>query len=133
VFLEAWKEAIITPILKKGDPTKKEIYRPVSCLSVASKVQTWQSGKKLNQVQLAFCWQMSKHWNSSLEETMSTSWLLVHSPETKHWRSMQLPGVSIFENMVLINIKILTLKLKLIKYNIFFNLVLICLVYINMD
>ena len=38
VFPEAWKEAIITPILKKGDPTKKENYRPVSCLSVASKV-----------------------------------------------------------------------------------------------
>ena len=38
VFPEAWKEAMITPILKKGDPTKKENYRPVSCLSVASKV-----------------------------------------------------------------------------------------------
>ncbi len=38
VFPEAWKEAIITPILKKGDPSKKENYRPVSCLSVASKV-----------------------------------------------------------------------------------------------
>jgi hypothetical protein len=38
VFPEAWKEAIITPILKKGDPTKKENYRPFSCLSVASKV-----------------------------------------------------------------------------------------------
>jgi hypothetical protein len=27
-----------TPILKKGDPIKKENYRPVSCLIVASKV-----------------------------------------------------------------------------------------------
>ena len=35
---EAWKEAIVTPILKKGDPKKKENYRPVSCLAVASKV-----------------------------------------------------------------------------------------------
>jgi hypothetical protein len=33
-----WKQALVTPILKKGDPTKKENYRPVSCLSVASKV-----------------------------------------------------------------------------------------------
>ena len=33
-----WKEAIVTPILKKGEATKKENYRPVSCLSVASKV-----------------------------------------------------------------------------------------------
>jgi hypothetical protein len=38
VVPEAWKEAIITPILKKGDPTEKQNYRPVSCLSVASKV-----------------------------------------------------------------------------------------------
>ncbi len=37
-FPEMWKEALVTPILKKGDPTKKENYRPVICLSVASKV-----------------------------------------------------------------------------------------------
>jgi hypothetical protein len=33
-----WKEALVKPILKKGDPTKKENYRPVSYLSVASTV-----------------------------------------------------------------------------------------------
>ena len=37
-FPETWKEAVITPILKKGDKTKKDNYRPVSCLSVSSKV-----------------------------------------------------------------------------------------------
>ena len=31
-------EAVVTPILKKGDPKSKENYRPVSCLNVASKV-----------------------------------------------------------------------------------------------
>jgi hypothetical protein len=37
-FPSIWKEALVTPMLKKGDPTRKENYRPVSCLSVASKV-----------------------------------------------------------------------------------------------
>ncbi len=45
-----------------------------------------------HQGQLALCWQMSRHWNSSLEAIMSTSWLLVHSPSTKHWRPLQFPG-----------------------------------------
>ena len=35
---EKWKEAIFTPILKKGDAKKKENYRLVSCLKVAPKV-----------------------------------------------------------------------------------------------
>ena len=33
-----WKISIVTPILKKGDPTLKTNYRPVSCLAAASKV-----------------------------------------------------------------------------------------------
>ncbi len=35
--------------------------------------QKFDSGKKLNQVQLAFCWHISRHWNSSLEGRMLTS------------------------------------------------------------
>ena len=37
-FPESWKEAVVTPVLKKGAPTNKNNYRPVSCLSVLSKV-----------------------------------------------------------------------------------------------
>ena len=37
-FPTAWKEALVTPVLKKGDPTKKENYRPVSCLTGGSKL-----------------------------------------------------------------------------------------------
>ena len=37
-FPSSWKEALLTPVLKKGDPSAKENYRPVSCLSAASKV-----------------------------------------------------------------------------------------------
>ena len=35
---EMWKEAVVIPILKKGNPNDKTNYRPVSCLVTASKV-----------------------------------------------------------------------------------------------
>ena len=34
----SWKEAIVVPILKKGEKTELNNYRPVSCLVAASKV-----------------------------------------------------------------------------------------------
>ena len=34
----SWKEAIVVPILKKGNPNDKTNYRPVSCLNTPSKV-----------------------------------------------------------------------------------------------
>ena len=37
-FPDAWKETRVTPVLKKGDKTVKENYRPVSCLLAASKL-----------------------------------------------------------------------------------------------
>ena len=37
-FPENWKEAYVTPVLKKGDKTLKENYRPVSSLPSASKL-----------------------------------------------------------------------------------------------
>ena len=36
IFPEAWKEAIVSPILKKGSPQEKSNYSPVSCLKVLS-------------------------------------------------------------------------------------------------
>ena len=38
IFPESWKEAVVTPILKKGSAHDKTNYRPVSCLMVLSKV-----------------------------------------------------------------------------------------------
>jgi hypothetical protein len=35
---EAWKEGIVVPVLKKGDAKELKNYRPVSCLTAASKV-----------------------------------------------------------------------------------------------
>ena len=29
---EVWKESVVTPLLKKGDPKEKSNYRPLSCL-----------------------------------------------------------------------------------------------------
>ena len=37
-FPSEWKEALVTPVLKKGDVTLKENFRPVSCLPAASKL-----------------------------------------------------------------------------------------------
>ena len=37
-FPEAWKQAAVTPVLKKGNPQLLSNYRPVSCLPAASKV-----------------------------------------------------------------------------------------------
>ena len=37
-FPSQWKEALVTPVLKKGDPSAKENYRPVSSLPAASKL-----------------------------------------------------------------------------------------------
>ena len=37
-FPMEWKEAVVTPILKKGSPQILGNYRPVSCLPAASKV-----------------------------------------------------------------------------------------------
>ena len=38
IFPDSWKEAYVTPVLKKGDRLVKENYRPVSCLPAASKL-----------------------------------------------------------------------------------------------
>ena len=38
IFPEPWKNAVVIPILKKGDPTNVNNNRPVSCLVVASKI-----------------------------------------------------------------------------------------------
>ena len=37
-FPDIWKIGVVTPVLKKGSPLDKNNYRPVSCLSVLSKV-----------------------------------------------------------------------------------------------
>ena len=37
-FPSEWREALVTPALKKGDPKQLSNYRPVSCLPVASKL-----------------------------------------------------------------------------------------------
>jgi exonuclease III len=37
-FPASWKEAVVTPVLKKGSPQSLNNYRPVSCLPAASKV-----------------------------------------------------------------------------------------------
>ena len=51
LFPSQWKEAVITPVLKKGNPELVSNYWPVSCLPAASKVL----------VELVVCTQMSEY------------------------------------------------------------------------
>ena len=49
-FPNEWKQAAVTPVLKKGSPEQLENYRPVSCLPAASKV-----------LEIVICSQLSDH------------------------------------------------------------------------
>ena len=53
-FPTAWKKAVVTPLLKKGDPKEKSNYRPVSCLAAASKV-----------LEKIVCQQITRHMESN--------------------------------------------------------------------
>ena len=54
IFPEAWKEAIVTPVLKKGDSGMYENYRPVSCLPAPAKL-----------LEMIVCNQVSVHMESN--------------------------------------------------------------------
>ena len=53
-FPTDWKEASVTPVLKKGDPQLLNNYRPVSCLPAASKV-----------LEIVVCSQLSEYLESN--------------------------------------------------------------------
>jgi hypothetical protein len=53
-FPKEWKEAVVTPILKKGNPQLLSNYRPVSCLPAASKV-----------LEIVVCSQLSEYLESN--------------------------------------------------------------------
>ena len=53
-FPDAWKKAIVSPVLKKGDSGLYENYRPVSCLPAASKL-----------LEMIVCEQVTDHLESN--------------------------------------------------------------------
>ena len=53
-FPEKWKQAAVTPVLKKGNPQLLNNYRPVSCLPAASKV-----------LEIVVCSQLSEYLESN--------------------------------------------------------------------
>lgn len=94
-FPDCWKEATVTPILKKGTPTDKCNYRPVSCLNTASKVlekvacnqltkfmedngllPTNQHGFRKGRSTMTALTEIQKQWISSTEEGQKTGVLI---------------------------------------------------------
>ena len=92
---EQWKEAIVVPILKKGDPKDLKNYRPVSCLAAASKVlervvcdqltrfvevhdllPTNQHGFRSNRSTMTALSAMQKDWIRNTEEGLMTGILV---------------------------------------------------------
>jgi hypothetical protein len=91
-----WTKQIGTGFSHSLCPLMQLVQKVSSMLSqLESNWHRFESGEKLNQVQLLFSWQLSRHWNSSTEGRMSKPWLLVHSPEMKHWSSLQFPEFGI--------------------------------------
>ena len=95
VFPESWKEAVVVPILKKGDPKDPKNYRPVSCLAAASKVlekvvceqltrfveihhllPDSQHGFRANRSTMTALTTMQKEWISSTEGGLITGILV---------------------------------------------------------
>jgi hypothetical protein len=54
-FPNQWKEAIVVPIHKKGDQKEMKNYRPVSCLTAASKVLEKVVCQQLTQKPINYC------------------------------------------------------------------------------
>ena len=95
IFPEKWKEAIVVPILKKGDCKDPKNYRPVSCLPAASKVlekvvceqltrfaETYhilpnnQHGFRAQRSTMSALSNMQKEWIRNTEEGLSTGILV---------------------------------------------------------
>ena len=54
IFPSAWKDAVVTPVHKKGDKDQMSNYRPVSCLPAAAKL-----------LELVICQQTSEYLESN--------------------------------------------------------------------
>ena len=96
-FPKKWKEAIVTPDLKKGDPQLKENYRPVSCLPAGSKL-----------LEMIVCEQTTKYMedNKFLPENQHgfrakrstmTAWANIQQEWAINTESKQMTGVMLWD------------------------------------
>ena len=73
-FPEMWQEALVTPILKKEEPSKKKHYQPVSCLSVE-----WKCISSFQKINMESCkkdlqWQLCCQCNKNGQKTHKKIW-----------------------------------------------------------
>ena len=92
-FPTQWKEALVTPVLKKGDPILKDNYRPVSCLPAASKllemVVNSQTSEFLEKTNLL---PYNQHGFRPMRSTM-TAWSDIQSQWCQNTDEKKLTGV----------------------------------------
>ena len=97
VFPNEWKEALITPVLKKGDPGLLSNYRPVSCLPAASKllesVVTEQLGDYLEENRLL---PQNQHGFRRKRSTM-TAWTDIQQEWAQKTESKMITGVLLWD------------------------------------
>ena len=83
---DSWKEAVVTPILKKGSSSDKNNYRPVSCLITASKG-----------LEKVVCNQMTEFLENNLLPKSQHGFRAKHSTMTAH-SNMQKDWIKNSEN-----------------------------------
>ena len=75
IFLEKWKEGVVTPLYKEGDPTQPNNYRPISILNACSKIAEKVIHDQLYNIIIISDFLSDAHWGSGRATALSPAYL----------------------------------------------------------